>query len=198
MLKVVSALLLISLISLVLVVADLAKTTSEMSMLQAGAEHPTVGIWDSCAASCTIKSEAYRAGSVPDTFTTHLSFRSDVSLFWAFLTLDQYVTFQTFSGVCSFLRGPLPAPTPDTFSRAANCLFLILRPGPSATGQSIFATGLDGEGTEVNVDFHLAEGCASYLSVITPSVAGESATIVPRVTATYNPAQKPTGACVGG
>lgn len=46
--------------------------------------------------------------------------------------------------------------------------------------------------TSVNYDFHLAEGCAAYLAVITST---QSITVTPDVSVTYNPAPAPTGTC---
>ena len=46
--------------------------------------------------------------------------------------------------------------------------------------------------TNVNSDFHLAEGCAAYLAVIT---AAGNVTVTPDVSVTYNPASSATGAC---
>jgi hypothetical protein len=46
--------------------------------------------------------------------------------------------------------------------------------------------------TTVNYDFHLAEGCADYLSVFTSATP---VTVTPNVGVTYNPATSPTGAC---
>jgi hypothetical protein len=46
--------------------------------------------------------------------------------------------------------------------------------------------------TSVNYDFHLAEGCADYLSVFT---SASSITVTPKVSVTYNPAASATGSC---
>jgi hypothetical protein len=47
--------------------------------------------------------------------------------------------------------------------------------------------------TSVSNDFHLAEGCAAYLLVIT---SPNRVTITPNVSVTYNPASRTTGTCV--
>jgi hypothetical protein len=46
--------------------------------------------------------------------------------------------------------------------------------------------------SSVNYDFHLAEGCADYVSVFT---APSSVTVTPDISVTYNPASSATGAC---
>ena len=46
--------------------------------------------------------------------------------------------------------------------------------------------------TSINSDFHLAEGCAAYLAVITSAA---NVTVTPDVSVTYNPASAATGAC---
>jgi hypothetical protein len=47
--------------------------------------------------------------------------------------------------------------------------------------------------TSITYDFHLAEGCADYVSVFT--TPGTNVTITPNVSVTYNPATASTGAC---
>jgi hypothetical protein len=51
-------------------------------------------------------------------------------------------------------------------------------------------------GTVASEGFHLAEGCADYVAIITP-VLNQTATIVPKVTVTYNPASTLIGVCAG-
>jgi hypothetical protein len=46
--------------------------------------------------------------------------------------------------------------------------------------------------TSINYDFHLAEGCADYISVFTSASA---ITVTPNVSVTYSPATSATGAC---
>jgi len=53
-------------------------------------------------------------------------------------------------------------------------------------------------GADVSFDFHLAEGCASYLVVMFPSAAGQTAELHPDVGVTYQPASAPTGECTQG
>lgn len=187
---IISILLLIGLVGLPILISQLNDLRRQVSELQANARHPTLSVWNSCNGPCIIGAESFRAGGVPDTFTTHLAFTSDVPVLWAFLTLDQFVTFKTFGGVCSVLRGPQP----EGLSRTSNCLILILHPEPFVTGQSIYVTGLDGAGTSVEVDFHLAEGCGSYVLVLAPDLP-QAAHIVPDMSTTYQPADRPTGAC---
>jgi hypothetical protein len=46
--------------------------------------------------------------------------------------------------------------------------------------------------TSVSTDFHLSEGCAGYMVVIT---APRPVTVIPNVSVTYNPALHATGTC---
>ncbi len=189
-LGVLSTLLILSVAGLGVVGNSFLAAKADATTLRAKLMHPTVGIWNSCNGPCTIKFEQFRAGSVGDTFTTHLAFTSDQNVVWAFLTLEQFVNLSTLSGACRTLRGPRQFPG----SRTANCLTLLLKP-TLVVGESIYVEGRDGSGKDVKIDFHLAEGCGSYIYVLTPDTTGRSATVLPNVTATYNPASAPTGVC---
>jgi len=108
----------------------------------------------------------YLAGNIPDTFTFHLQATSTGPMSVSILTLQQWANAQQ----C-------------IESGRGSTNYCMHHSGAVMSWLSV---------TSVTYDFHLAEGCASYLSVFT---AASSITVTPNVTITYNPASKPTGAC---
>jgi hypothetical protein len=142
----------------------LTATLGELSDTKAALAHPHLTIWN---VPQTIKDSSwYLAGGVPDTFTYHLVATSTGPVSVSILTLEQW-------------------------AKANECVDY----GRGSTHWCMHHSGtvmswLDV--TSVNYDFHLAEGCADYLSVFT---AASAVTVTPDVSVTYNPAASTTGAC---
>ena len=154
----------------------------QLQAAQAEAKNPTVGIWNDCGGSCAIQPGSYRVGTIPDTFTYHLKLTSDVSVDAYFLTVEEYARFYNCP---SYIR---PSAGQNRIAACAGAWALNGQvPGDR------FASG-----NAVNFDFHLAEGCASYLVVMFPSAAGETADLHPDVSVSYQPAAAPTGECAQG
>jgi hypothetical protein len=143
----------------------LTASESQVSSLTAELEHPTLGIWN--VPQAITGSSFYLAAGVPDTFTYHLKLTSNGPMSVSILSIHQ-------------------------FGDAVRCV----ETGVGTTNYCMHHSGsaigwLDV--TSVNYDFHLAEGCAAYLAVITSAT---SVTVTPDVSVTYNPASAPTGSCV--
>jgi hypothetical protein len=141
----------------------LAKTQAVLATTQADLMHPNLGIWN-VAQSLTNASEELVAG-VPDTFTYHLKLTSNAPVSVSILTWHQ-------------------------FGDAIYCI----RTGVGNTDYCMHRASAVNfpHVTSVNYDFHLAEGCAAYVLVIT---AANPATVKPDVSVTYNPASQATGTC---
>src|SRR5712692_3660648 len=135
----------------------LTASQSQVSNLTAQLEHPTLGIWN--VPQAITGSSFYLAAGVPDTFTYHLKLTSNGPMSVSILSIHQ-------------------------FGDAVRCV----ETGVGTTNYCMHHSG-SAIGwlnvTSVNYDFHLAEGCAAYLAVIT---AGSSVTVTPDVSVTYNPA----------
>jgi len=142
----------------------LTASENQVSSLTAQLEHPTLGIWN--VPQEITGSSFYLAAGVPDTFTYHLKLTSNGPMSVSILSIHQ-------------------------FGDAVRCV----ETGVGTTNYCMHHSG-SAIGwlnvTSVNYDFHLAEGCAAYLAVIT---AGSSVTVTPDVSVTYNPASSPTGSC---
>lgn len=154
----------------------------QLKTAQAEAKNPTVGIWNDCGGSCAIAPASYRVGTIPDTFTYHLKFTSDVSVDAYFLTVEEYARFSNCPGYIRPSAGQ---------NRIAACAGAWALNGQVPGDRFI-------SGNAVNFDFHLAEGCASYLVVMFPSAAGQTADLHPDVSVSYQPASAPTGECAQG
>jgi len=106
------------------------------------------------------------AAGVPDTFTYHLKLSSSGPMSVSILSIHQ-------------------------FGDAVRCV----ETGRGSTNYCMHHSGSANgwlNTTSVNYDFHLAEGCAAYMTVIT---AAGNVTVTPDVSVTYNPATSATGAC---
>jgi hypothetical protein len=143
---------------------QLTASQGQVTSLTAQLAHPTLGIWN--VPQAISGSSNYLAAGVPDTFTYHLKITSSGPISVSILSIKQ-------------------------FGDAVTCV----RNGNGSTdwcmhhsGSAIGWLGV----TNVNSDFHLAEGCAAYLAVIT---SAGSVTVTPDVSVTYNPASSATGAC---
>ncbi len=65
----------------------------QVNVLETQLQHPSVELWNSCGGPCTMTSNGWRAGTVPDTFDYYVSFNATVPVAVYFLTLSQYVQF---------------------------------------------------------------------------------------------------------
>lgn len=145
--------------------ANLTATLGELASTKAELEHPSLVIWN---VPQTIKGPTWwLVGGVPDTFTYHLHATSTGPMSVSILTLDDYAA-------------------------AAQCI--------ANGGYANYCMHHSGSvigwmsKTAVDYDFHLAEGCADYVSVFTSNT---TVTVHPNVSVTYNPASTTTGACAG-
>ena len=142
----------------------LTASQNQVSVLTAAAEHPTLGIWN--VPQTISGSTYYLAAGVPDTFTYHLKLNATGPMSVSILSIHQ-------------------------FGDAVSCV-------QNGRGQTNWCMHYSGSAwgqlntTSVNYDFHLAEGCAAYLLVIT---SASSITVTPEVSVTYNPASAATGTC---
>jgi hypothetical protein len=148
--------------------ANLAKTQSDLARAQSdlakALAHPDLGIWNVIQ---TVQGPSYYlAAGVPDTFTYHLGLKSNGPM------NVSIVSFEQFSAAVTCI---------DNGAGSTNyCMH--------HSGAAVSWLGV----TSVNYDFHLAEGCAAYMVVIT---APSKVTITPDVRVTYNPAPHATGTC---
>jgi hypothetical protein len=142
----------------------LTKAQSDLAAAKAELAHPHLGIWN---VSQTLMGPTYYLGAgIPDTFTYHLRLKSTGRMNVSILSLDE-------------------------FTAAIRCI-------DNGTGVTDYCMHNSGTTkrflgvTSVNFDFHLAEGCAGYLVIIT---APSRVTVTPDVSVTYNPAPHTTGTC---
>jgi hypothetical protein len=142
----------------------LTASQNQVSDLTAELAHPTLGIWN--VPQAISGSSFYLAAGVPDTFTYHLKLTSNGPMSVSILSIHQ-------------------------FGDAVRCV----ETGVGSTNWCMHHSG-SAVGwlstTSVNYDFHLAEGCAAYLAVIT---SDRAITVTPDVSVTYNPASAATGTC---
>jgi len=145
--------------------SNLTATLGELATTKAALEHPHLTIWN---VPQQLKGSAwYLAGGIPDTFTYHLQATSSGPVSVSILTLEQW-------------------------AKAIECVnygsgsthYCMHHSGTVISWQNV---------TKVSYDFHLAEGCADYISVFTSTT---TVTVTPDVSVTYNPASSTTGACV--
>jgi len=143
---------------------NLTATLGELAKTKADLEHPHLTIWN---VPQQIKGASwYLAGGIPDTFTYHLKATSTGAMSVSILTLEQWAS----ANECV-----------DAGRGTTN--YCMHHSGAVMSWLSV---------TSVNYDFHLAEGCADYVSVFTSAA---SITVRPDVSVTYNPASSATGAC---
>ena len=144
--------------------ANLTATLGELAKTKADLEHPHLTIWN--VPQQVKGSSWYLAGGVPDTFTYHLRATSTGAMSVSILTLEQWAAA---NGCVDAGRGTTN--------------YCMHHSGAVVSWLSV---------TSVTYDFHLAEGCADYVSVFTSAA---SITIRPTVSVTYNPASSASGAC---
>jgi len=142
----------------------LSKAEADLAAVRAELAHPHLGIWN--VRQSLQGPSYYLAAGVPDTFTYHLRLTASGTMNVSILSFDQ-------------------------FSAAVKCI----ENGVGNTDWCMHHSGAANSWLgvrSVNTDFHLAEGCAAYLAVIT---APGKVTITPDVSVTYNPASHATGTC---
>jgi hypothetical protein len=143
---------------------NLTASLGELAKTKAELEHPHLSIWN---VPQQIKGSTwYLAGGIPDTFTYHLVATSTGPMSVSILTFEQ-------------------------FGQAIACV----NNGAGTTNYCMHHRGTVHSWlniTNINFDFHDAEGCADYMAVFT---SGQTVTITPNVSVTYNPANHSTGAC---
>jgi hypothetical protein len=143
---------------------NLSKAESDLAATRARLEHPVLGIWN---VRQTIQGPSYYlAAGVPDTFTYHLRLQATGPINVSILSFEQ-------------------------FSAAVRCI----DNGVANTNWCMHHSGAANSWLgvrSVSSDFHLSEGCAAYMLVIT---APSPATVTPNVSVTYNPAPRATGTC---
>jgi len=143
--------------------SNLTATLGELATTKAQLDHPTLVTW---TAPVTIKDNMTVVESpVPDAFTLHLQLAATAPINVSILTLNEYVSARA----CVSSGG------------STNYCMHHQNSEVSFLGK-----------TSINYDFHLAEGCADYIVVMT---SANPATVSPNVSVTYNPASGPTGAC---
>jgi hypothetical protein len=142
----------------------LSTAQSDLAAARAELKHPSLGIWN--VRQSVQGPSYYLAAGVPDTFTYHLRLRSTGVVNVSILSFEQ-------------------------FSTAIKCV----ENGVGPTNWCMHHSGATNSWlgvTSVNFDFHLAEGCAAYMLVIT---SPGRATVTPNISVTYNPAPHATGTC---
>jgi hypothetical protein len=145
---------------------QLTTSQADLATVRAELAHPHLGIWN---VKQTLHSPTeYLAAGVPDTFTYHLRLKSTGAMNVSILS------FQQFSEAITCIQ-----------NGAGDTNWCMHHSGTGTTYSQLAVTS-------VSYDFHLAEGCAAYMVVIT---APSQVTITPDVSVTYNPASKATGTC---
>jgi hypothetical protein len=142
----------------------LTASQNQVNSLTAQLAHPTLGIWN--VPQGITNSTYYLAAGVPDTFTYHLKLTSNGPMSVSILSIKQF----GLAVMCVQNTG-------------ASTNYCMHHQGSAIGFLSV---------TSVNYDFHDAEGCAAYLTVIT---SDRSITVTPDVSVTYNPAPAATGSC---
>jgi hypothetical protein len=143
---------------------QLSTAQSDLATVRAELAHPNLGIWN---VRQTLQDQTqYLAAGIPDTFTYHLRLTSNGPMNVSILSFDQFAT-------------------------ATRCVENGVGPTNYCMHHSGAVSSWLGVAA-VNSDFHLAEGCAAYMLVIT---APTKVTITPNVSVTYNPASHVTGVC---
>lgn len=143
---------------------NLTATLKQLADTKAELEHPTLGIW---TVPQTLNGPTYYlAAGIPDTFTYHLKLSSNGPMNVSIVTIEQWA-----KAIECVDNG------------AGNTNYCMHHSGAVQSWLGV---------TSVNYDFHLAEGCAAYMTVIT---AGSKVTVTPDVRVSYNPAPNATGVC---
>jgi outer membrane murein-binding lipoprotein Lpp len=144
--------------------ANLTASLGELARTKAELEHPTLGVWN---VPVTLHGpNEYLSATVPDTFTYHLRLKASGPISVSILSTSE-------------------------FTNAVECVYNGRANTDWCMHHSGATWGVLGV-TSVDHDFVLAEGCASYLAVIT---SPGTVRVTPNVSVTYNPASRATGDC---
>ena len=143
---------------------NLTATLGQLAQAKADLEHPNLVLW---TLPQQIKGPTqWLEGGIPDTFTYHLHVSSTGPMSVSILTFDNY-------------------------AKAVGCM-------NAGVGSAYYCMNYSGaviawiNKSQIDYDFHLAEGCAGYLAVFTST---SNITVKPNISVTYNPASKLTGVC---
>ena len=142
----------------------LTASQAQVDSLSVELKHPTLGVWN--VPQTIHNSNEFLSATVPDTFTYHLKLKSSGPMSVSILSTSQFKD----AIVC-------------VYTGRANTNWCMHHSGAAKGWLGV---------TSIDEDFHLATGCAAYLTVIT---AANQVTITPDVSVTYNPASGPTGSC---
>lgn len=142
---------------------NLTATLGELADTKAELAHPHLVLWNYPQ---QIKGSSwYLAGGIPDTFTYHLQATSTGPMSVSILTFEDW------------------AKAIECVDGGGTVNYCMHHNGTVLSWLNV---------TNVNYDFHLAEGCADYMAVFT---SPGSITVTPNVSVTYNPASSLTGSC---
>lgn len=142
----------------------LSTAQSDLATVRAELAHPSLGIWN--IRQSLQGPSYYLAAGVPDTFTYHLRLTSTGPMNVSILSFDQ------FGAAIKCVENGVGSTDYCMHSSGSVIGWLVVK--------------------SVSYDFHLAEGCAAYMLVIT---APSKVTVTPNVSVTYNPASHATGTC---
>jgi type II secretory pathway pseudopilin PulG len=165
--------------------------SNQVQQLNLQTARPTLTEWG-CSGICqmsggngwSMDATGARIGGVPDTFTYSPSYQATILVGVFYLTLEQYVQFANCASNSNAAA---------RISCVTGTYYEIPQTTSLAHGSSVYSCIPGGTScTFFSYDFHLAEGCASYLALFFSTQAG---TIYPDQTITYNPASVGTGAC---
>ena len=152
---------------------------------------PTLTEWG-CSGTCQMSTgnawnmdaTSERVGGVPDTFTYSPAYQATVPVGIFYLTLDQYVQFANCSSNTN---------APARVSCVTGTYYYVPPASSLSHSSSVYSCTPGAASCPFfSHDFHLAEGCASYLAAFFATQVG---TIYPDQTVTYNPAASGTGVC---
>jgi hypothetical protein len=164
--------------------ATIGEVNVQLDTARQTAAHPTLGINNTPQ---TISANTgWLAGGLPDTFTYHFAYTSDVLVEYAFMTYSDYVKFAT-------CNTNLFTMNDRSVSKLAGCLYDL--GGPYAGNSSGADGSFWGSGTHVSINFYEAEGCAGWVEIMFPEKAGQVAHVTPNTSVTYNPSRAATGGC---
>src|ERR1035437_964976 len=142
----------------------LSTAQSDLATVQAELAHPSLGIWN--VRQSVQGPSYYLAAGIPDTFTYHLRLKSTGLMNVSILSFDQF------------------GAAIKCVENGAGPRNYCMHSSGSVIGSLVVKS--------VSYDFHLAEGCAAYMVVIT---APSKVTVTPNLSVTYNPASHATGTC---
>ena len=165
--------------------------SQQVQQLNLQTARPTLTEWG-CSGTCQLSNgnawamdaTGARIGGVPDTFTYSASYQATVPVGVFYLSLAQYVQFANCSSNTDATA---------RISCVTGTYYYISQTTSLAHASSVYSCTVGATSCSfLSNDFHLAEGCASYLAIFYSTQAG---TIYPDQTITYNPASVGTGAC---